>query len=103
MPVRLLFTEPIVAAASVFGAVVVSLIYLFAEAIPIVYSEEFHLSHSTCALVFPVIGAGVFFSFLPRLYDVRKSKQRELRRQIAEPEDKLFDFLVAAPPLAMGL
>ena len=103
LPVRLLFTEPIVAAASVLGAVVVSLIYLFGEAIPIVYSEEFHLSRSTSALVFLIIGAGVFFSFLPRLWDVRKSKQRELRREIAEPEDKLFGFLVAAPLLAVGL
>ena len=103
LPVRLLFTEPIVAAASVLGAVVVSLIYLFAEAIPIVYSEDFHLSRSTSALVFLIIGAGVFCSFLPRLYDVRKSTQRELRRQIAEPEDKLFGFLVAAPLLAIGL
>jgi hypothetical protein len=103
LPVRLLFTEPIVAAASVLGAVVVSLIYLFAEAIPIVYTEEFHLSRSTSALVFLIIGAGVFFSFLPRLWDVRNSRQRELRNQIAEPEDKLFGFLVAAPLLAIGL
>ena len=103
LPIRLLFTEPIVAAASVLGAVVVSLIYLFAEAIPIVYSEDFHLSHDKSALVFLVIGSGVFFSFLPRLWDVRRSKQRELCKQITEPEDKLFGFLVAAPLLAIGL
>lgn len=103
LPIRLLITEPIVAAASVLGAVVVSLIYLFAEAIPIVYSEEFHLSRSTSALVFLIIGTGVFFSFLPRLWDIRRSNQRELRKQIAEPEDKLFGFLVAAPLLAIGM
>jgi hypothetical protein len=103
LPIRLLFTEPIVSAASVLGAVVVSLIYLFAEAIPIVYSEEFHLKRNTSALVFLIIGAGVLFSFLPRLWDIRKSNQRELRKQIAEPEDKLFGFLVAAPLLAIGL
>jgi hypothetical protein len=103
LPIRLLFTEPIVAAASVLGAVVVSLVYLFAEAIPIVYSEDFNLSRSKSALVFLIIGAGVFLSFFPRLWDIRRSNQRESRKQVAEPEDKLFGFLVAAPLLAIGL
>jgi hypothetical protein len=103
LPIRLLFTEPIVAAASVLGAIVVSLVYLFAEAIPIVYSEDFNLSRSKSALVFLIIGAGVFLSIFPRLWDIRKSKQREFRKQFAEPEDKLFGFFVAAPLLAIGL
>lgn len=103
LPIRLLFTEPIVAAASVLGAVVVSLIYLFAEAIPIVYTEDFGLSRSKSTLVFLIIGGGVLFSFFPRLWDIRKSNQREFRKQAPEPEDKLFGFLVAAPLLATGL
>lgn len=103
LPVRLLFTEPIVAAASLLGAVVVSLIYLFAEAIPVVYSEDFDLSRKNAALVFLIIGAGVMFTFLPRLLDIRKSNQRKLLKQTAEPEDKLPGFLIAAPLLAVGL
>jgi hypothetical protein len=103
LPVRLLFTEPIVAAASILGAVVISLVYLFAEAIPIVYSEDFNLSRDKSALVFLIIGAGVLFSFVPRLWDIRKDNQRKLRNETPEPEDKLFGFLIAAPLLAVGL
>jgi len=103
LPIRLLFTEPIVAAASVIGAIVVSLIYLFAEAIPIVYTEDFNLSHRTSALVFLIIASGAFLSFLPRLWDIRKLNRREFRKQTPKPEDKLFGFLVAAPMLAIGL
>jgi hypothetical protein len=103
LPLRLLFTEPIVAAASILGAVVIGLIYLFAEAIPIVYSEDFNLSRDQAALVFLIIGAGVLFSFVPRLWDIRKINQRTLRNETPEPEDKLFGFLIAAPLLAVGL
>lgn len=103
LPVRLFFTEPIVAVSSIIGAVVVSLIYLFAEAIPIVYTDDFGLNPRASALVFLILGAGVLCFFLPRLWDIRIANQRKLRKQNHEPEDKLGGFLVASPLLAVGL
>jgi len=103
LPIRLFFTEPIVWGSSFMGATVVSLIYFFAEAVPIVYAEDFGLSRRHSALVFLVIGAGVLLTFLTRLYDIRKANQRKQRNQAAESEDKIMGFLVAAPALAIGL
>lgn len=103
LPVRLLLEEPIVLAASIMGATVVSLIYLFAEAIPVVYTDSFGLSRMHSAFVFLILGAGTLLFFLPRLYDIKMSNHRAKYHQIMEPEDKLFGFLLASPLLAVGL
>lgn len=104
LPIRLLLLEPIVLLSSIMGATVVSLIYLFAEAIPVVYtSDAFSFSPIQSALVFLILAAGVFLFVFPRLYDIHIANKRALNDQASEPEDKLFGFLVAAPGLAIGL
>ncbi|KAM0717336.1 hypothetical protein Q7P37_007188 [Cladosporium fusiforme] len=103
LPLRLL-VEPIVLLSSIMGATVVSLIYLFAEAIPVVYtSDTFNFSPIESALVFVIFAAGVLLFVFPRLYDVRVADRRARNEQASEPEDKLFGLLVAAPALAIGL
>lgn len=103
LPLRLLL-EPIVLLSSIMGATVVSLIYLFAEAIPVVYtSPPFNFSPLKSAFVFLILAGGVLLFVFPRLYDIHISNRRASASQAPEPEDKLFGFLLAAPSLAIGL
>lgn len=103
LPIRLFVTEPIVLVCSIMGATVVSLTYLFAEAIPVVYSHDFGMTRNQAALVFLILGAGVLFFVLPRLCDLRIANHRHRHHQNLQPEDKLSGFLTAAPLLAIGL
>jgi hypothetical protein len=48
------------------------------------------------------ISVGVLFTFLPRLYDIRVSNACRRNNIAAQPEDKLFGFLVAASVLAIA-
>jgi len=103
LPIRLFLTEPVVLVSSIMGATVVGLTYLFAEAIPVVYSHDFGMTRNEAALVFLILGAGVLCFILPRLYDVHMANTRHARHQSLQPEDKLSGFLAAAPLLAIGL
>jgi hypothetical protein len=101
-PVRLFFTEPIVAIVSIMSAVGWALIYLFTESLPQIYSA-FGLSWSQTSLLFLVIGAGIFIGIFPRIYDYRLLKERSRNMLHLRPEDKLVGFSFAAPSLAFGL
>ena len=101
-PLRLLLTEPIVAAVAIMTAVAFSLIYLFAAAAPIVYGA-FGLDAELSSLSFIAIGVGLFLGVPIRFYDQRVFKRRRRQRQTLEPEDKLVGFAIAAPALAIGL
>jgi hypothetical protein len=100
LPVRLFFTEPIVFLASIMASTSSAVIYLFPEAFPVVFKTAFGFSLRQCSLVNLAIPVGVMFTFLPRLYDIRVSNDRRRRNITAQPEDKIFGFLVAAPVLA---
>jgi hypothetical protein len=80
-----------------------SIFYLFAEALPVVYNESYGFSMRHSSLVFLILATGTLLSLLPRLYDVHVTKVRARQNRSAEPEDKLFGFLVAAPLLAVSL
>ena len=79
------------------------IIYLFSEALEVVYQDGFDFSTKQCSLIMLAIGVGVVFTFLPRIYDVRVAVKRRAENKPLEPEDKLFGFLLAAPVLAAGL
>jgi hypothetical protein len=100
LPLRLFFTEPIVFLTSVMAATISAVIYLLPEVLPIVYTEGFGFSSRYCSLVTLSIAIGVVLTFLPRLYDIRVSNLCRRNDVLAEPEDKIFGFLVAAPILA---
>lgn len=103
LPGRLFFTEPIVLLTSVMAASVCGLVYLFSEALVMVYSEGFAFSLEESSLVMLSVAAGVPFSFLPRIHDFRKVALRMRELKAVEPEDKLFGFYIATPVLACGM
>lgn len=102
LPVRLFCTEPIVFLTSTMAATVCAIIYVFPEAFPVVFADAFGFTPRQCSLVNLSISVGVLFTFLPRLYDIRVSNACRRNNIVAQPEDKLFGFLVAAPVLAIA-
>jgi hypothetical protein len=102
LPVRLFFTEPIVFLASIMASTSSAVIYLFPEAFPVVFKVAFGFSLRQCSLVNLAIPVGVIFTFLPRLYDIGALNDCRRNKTVAEPEDKVFGFLVAAPILAVA-
>lgn len=102
LPIRLFFTEPIVFCTSIMAATVCAVVYLFPEAFPVVFIDVFEFTPRQCALVNLAIPIGVISTFLTRLYDIRVSNIRRRNSVVAQPEDKIFGFLVAAPILAIA-
>lgn len=102
LPVRLFVTEPIVFLTSTMAATVCAVIYVFPEVFPVVYADVYGFSSRQCSLVTLSLSVGVVFSVLPRLYDLRISNRCRRNNVLAEPEDKIFGFLVGAPILAVA-
>lgn len=101
-PIRLFFTEPIVFVVSIMSATGWALIYLFTEAIPVIYSG-FGLSRPQSSLLFLAMAVGLLFGILCRFHDQQVLRQREKENKALHPEDKLTGFSFAAPALAAGL
>lgn len=101
-PVRLFFTEPIVFLCSVLSAVAFGLLYLFTEALPVVYNS-FGFTPWQSSLSFIPLALGIFSGTLTRLYDQRIYNRRLQQSRTLEPEDKLAGFAIGAPLLAIGL
>lgn len=101
-PLTLFFTEPIVFVVSTMSAVVWSLVYLFTEAIPIIYFS-FGLSPAQSSLLFLAMALGLLLGIIPRLQDMNVLANRRRKKQAIQPEDKLTGFIFAAPALAFGL
>lgn len=100
LPVRLFCTEPIICLTSIMAATVSAIIYMFPEAFPVVFADAFGFNPRQCSLVNLAVPVGVLFTFLPRFYDIKVSNQCRRHNIVAQPEDKIFGFLVAAPILA---
>ncbi|KAF4554916.1 MFS-type transporter-like protein 49 [Elsinoe fawcettii] len=101
-PTRLLLTEPLVILVTTLSATSWALIYLFTEALTGIY-ETIGFSTTSSSLSFIAMGLGILLSILPRFQDVRIAKQRKLRHEPLEPEDKLTGFTLAVIALAAGL
>lgn len=99
-PARLFLTEPIVTSVSLVCSIVYATIYLFTEAINVVYTDGFEYAPRQSSLVNLTFTIGSIFSLLPRLYDIHVSNRQGKRNTPAAPEDKLFGFYLAAPMLA---
>ncbi|KAL8836741.1 MAG: hypothetical protein Q9170_002805 [Blastenia crenularia] len=103
-PIRLFFTEPIVFCASIMSAFVFALIFLFAEAFPIVYrSSPFNFTFRQSSLVFIAIGLGVLLGIPLRMRDRKMLATRQKNGRDIPPEAKLVGFYIAAPTLAIAL
>ncbi|TKA66127.1 hypothetical protein B0A55_09694 [Friedmanniomyces simplex] len=103
LPLRLFLTSRTVFATSLLGVTVVSIPYLLAEALPVVYTTAFHFSPWQTSLVFLALAAGCFPTVLTRLYDHHVTTTRHRVNEPVQPEDKLTGFLLAAPLVAAGL
>ncbi|PVH95586.1 MFS multidrug transporter [Periconia macrospinosa] len=101
-PLQLFFTEPIVFVSSILGAVVFGLLYLFTEAIPIVY-ESFGFTPFQSSLAFLPIIIGFFSGVGTRLYDQHLYTTKLRNNKPFQPEQKLIGFVIGAPALAVGL
>ena len=77
-PLRLLFTEPIVAMVSMISGTAFALVYLFIEVLPIVYHDK-GLTEQQSSLILIAIALGFFFTPLTRIYDHRLSRKVEKR------------------------
>lgn len=100
-PLRLLVTEPIVAAVAIMGSVTCALFYLQAESLLLVF-EAYGWSTTTASLAFIPVLLGCLASSLTRFYDNWKLGRILESRGFVEPEDKLTGFALAAPCLAGG-
>ncbi|KAL9619440.1 MAG: hypothetical protein Q9160_005951 [Pyrenula sp. 1 TL-2023] len=122
-PLYLLFTEPIVILVSILSAIAFGLIYLFTEALPVVYSL-YSFTPQQSSLPFLAIAVGLLIGIFIRLHDVRLLRfvhqgaaafldqdqslgpGRDDHQQpppTISPEDKLLGFRIAAPTLALSL
>ncbi|XMA10266.1 hypothetical protein WAI453_003057 [Rhynchosporium graminicola] len=101
-PIRLFFTEPIVFVVSIMSGVGWALIYLFTEALPVIYGS-FGFFRQQSSLMFLAIGVGIFLGVFPRLHDRKMLKRRKMKGEGLRPEEKLVGFSYAAPSLAFGL
>lgn len=101
-PARLFFTEPIITSISLVCSIVYATIYLFGEAINVVYTDGFGYTTRQSSLINLTFTIGPIFSLLPRFYDIHISNRQRKRNTPAAPEDKLFGFYLAAPLLAVA-
>ncbi len=101
-PVRLLFTEPIIAIISLICAIAYGLIYLFTEALQIVYSS-YGFNPQQTSLAFIPLAIGFCCGIFVRLYDARHLKNLRRLGHALTPEDKLTGFTIAALAFAIGL
>jgi hypothetical protein len=101
-PLRLLMTEPIVFLVSAISGTAFALIYLFTEALGIIYGY-YGFSDDQASLAFTPIGIGFLCSIFTRIYDHHVAARFAKRNRIMLPEDKLTGFAIAAPAFAIGL
>ena len=101
-PATLFLTEPIITSISLVCSIVYATIYLFTEAIDVVYSDGFGYTARQSSLINLTFTIGPTFSLLPRLYDMHISNRQRKKSAPEAPEDKLFGFYLAAPLLAVA-
>lgn len=73
-PVRLFFTEPLVFAITLMSASVFSLLYLFSEALIVVYTD-FGFSHEKIAYINILMAIGPFFPIFVRVRDIMVARK----------------------------
>jgi MFS family permease len=109
-PVRMLFTEPIVAFLSVYTAFNFSVLFGFFDAFPIVFGGVYHWNTGETGLSFLGIGIGcVLATGLFILIDRLNYRKKTLRRRAAgdmshlPPEDRLVAAIVGSFLLPLSL
>lgn len=101
-PAQLFCAEPIVFAIAMIISVVMSLIYIFTEAMPIIY-ESMGFTRPQASLMFLAIGLGTCLSAFTRILDAHILSKRRRKGLPVRPEDKLVGLGIGAPVLALSL
>lgn len=101
-PVELFFMEPIVITLSVIISSVMSLIYIFSEALQPIY-QSMGFSTSQASLMFLALALGTCLSAFTRILDSYIANRRKAEGLPIRPEDKLVGMAIGAPCLAIGL
>lgn len=103
-PLRLLFTEPIIAVSAVIAATIFGLAYGLTAGLEVIYIQ-YGFSEAATSLSFIPILLGMLLATAPRVYDDWRSRQarKSGAQPDTEPEAKLWSFGVAVPVFAIGL
>ncbi|KAK1139226.1 hypothetical protein N8T08_001156 [Aspergillus melleus] len=101
-PVQLLFTEPLVIATALMNGFSFALLYLFTEALQLVYTA-LDFSDSQASLPFLGLAVGFWFSIPCRLIDYRIFASLRRQNLPIKPESKLTGLAIGAPVFAVGL
>lgn len=101
-PIELFFKEPIIITISIIISSVMSLIYIFSEALQPIY-QSMGLSSPQASLIFLALALGTCLSAFTRILDSHIANQRKARGLPIRPEDKLVGMVIGAPCLAVGL
>lgn len=101
-PLRLFFTEPIVFCICFIVGTAIGILYLFTEALPLIY-EDMGFSYEQSSLPFFAIGFAFLLNVPGRIVDHRAASKISKHDHLTSPEYKLKGLTFAAPMLAIGL
>ncbi|KAK1150265.1 hypothetical protein N8T08_000167 [Aspergillus melleus] len=101
-PLQLFFTEPIVFTVALMNGACMALIYLFTEALPIIY-PLFGFSEAQANLPFVAFSLGILLNIPARFLDRRLRAKLRKQGHVAGPESKLIGLFLGAPVLAGAL
>ena len=87
---------------SIMSAIAFGMIYLFTEALGVVYGA-YGFSIQQTSLAFIPIGLGLLGGIFTRMYDSHLLKKWKRTGRPLSPEDKLTGYAIAAPVFAIGL
>ena len=103
-PLRLLFTEPILLAISLYMSFIYGLVYALLEAYPIVFEEIHGMSPGVAGLMFmaPLVGVLIGLAFILSQQFTYRRKTRE-NNGISVPEWRLRPPVLGAPVFTVSL
>lgn len=106
LPLKFLYSEPLVGVCSLMCATAFGLIYGLTESLTIIYTTPpFNktFDETSASLSFIAILIGELLNVVPRIYDQELlNRQRAAKKRIT-PESKIRSFALACPALAVGL
>lgn len=101
-PARLFFSEPIIFTMATLAAVAFSLVFLFTEALELVFAP-FGFTETSYTLAFVAYLVGMLFGIPVRWLEARKLRGLAEKKGMLEPEDRITGFATGASALAVGL
>jgi len=101
-PANLFFEEPKIFTMATLSAIAFSLVFLFTEALDIVF-VSLGFSDTSYTLAFIAYLAGMFVSIPVRWLEFKKLGRLSKEKGKLEPEDRITGFVIGAPALALGL